>query len=104
MPRRPGLYTLIAMRAAAADVVPLKFVPYGLALREHVDELRLIHAQRVRKADPGKADVEPEFTGFPQLGRGRSRRFRSRPRSSTGPPQRLRSANEVGRRRAGEAE
>ena len=34
------LYTLIVMRAAAADVVPLKFVPYGLALREHVDELR----------------------------------------------------------------
>ncbi len=31
------LYTLIAMRAAAADVVPFKFVPYGLALREHVD-------------------------------------------------------------------
>ena len=40
------------MRAAAADVVPFKFVPYGLALREHVDELRLIHARRVRKADP----------------------------------------------------
>lgn len=61
------LYTLIAMRAAAADVVPLRFVPYGLALRTHVDELRLIHAQRVRKADPGKADVEPEFTGLSAL-------------------------------------
>ena len=61
------LYTLIAMRAAAADVVPLKFVPYGLALREHVDELRLIHAQRVRKADPAKPDVEPEFAGLPSL-------------------------------------
>ena len=61
------LYTLIAMRAAAADVVPLKFVPYGLALREHVDELRLIHAQRVRKADPAKGDIEPEITGLPAL-------------------------------------
>ena len=61
------LYTLIAMRAAAADVVPLKFVPYGLALREHVDELRLIHAQRVRKADPAKPDVEHEITGLPDL-------------------------------------
>ena len=44
------LYTLIVMRAAAADVVPLKFKPYGLALREHVDELRRIKALRVRKS------------------------------------------------------
>ena len=29
------LYTVIAMRAAAAEVVPLRFVPYGEALREH---------------------------------------------------------------------
>ena len=86
------LYTLIAMRAAAADVVPFKFVPYGVALREHVDELRLIHAQRVRKADPAKTDVEPEFAGLSQPGRGRSRRFRSRPKSSTGPPRRFRNA------------
>ena len=43
------LYTLIAMRAAAADVVPLRFIPYGRAMREHVDELRLIHARRVRQ-------------------------------------------------------
>jgi N-acetylated-alpha-linked acidic dipeptidase len=61
------LYTLIAMRAAAADVAPFKFVPYGMALREHVDELRLIHAQRVRKADPVKPNIEPEFTGLPGL-------------------------------------
>jgi N-acetylated-alpha-linked acidic dipeptidase len=61
------LYTLIAMRAAAADVVPLRFVPYGLALRDHVDELRLIHTQRARMADPAKADIEPEFTGLPTL-------------------------------------
>ena len=60
-------YTLIAMRAAAADIVPLKFVPYGVALREHVDELRLIHAQRVRKADPAKTDLEPEFAGLRSL-------------------------------------
>ena len=38
------LYTLIVMRAAAADVVPLTFAPYGLALREHVDELRRMKA------------------------------------------------------------
>jgi N-acetylated-alpha-linked acidic dipeptidase len=52
------LYTLIAMRAAAADVVPLRFVPYGRALREHVDELRLIHAKRERKSDSSKTELE----------------------------------------------
>ncbi len=31
------LYTLIAMRAAAAEIVPMRFAPYGLALREHVE-------------------------------------------------------------------
>jgi N-acetylated-alpha-linked acidic dipeptidase len=61
------LYTLIAMRAAAAAVVPLRFVPYGLALREHVDELRLIHAHRVRKVDTSKLDLESEFTGLSAL-------------------------------------
>jgi N-acetylated-alpha-linked acidic dipeptidase len=61
------LYTLLAMRAAAADVVPLKFVPYGLALREHVDQLRLIHAQKARKADPEKGKVDPELLGVLSL-------------------------------------
>jgi N-acetylated-alpha-linked acidic dipeptidase len=61
------LYTLIAMRAAAADVVPLRFVPYGLALRSHVDELRLIHARRTRQADPSEAKPQGEFEGLPSL-------------------------------------
>jgi N-acetylated-alpha-linked acidic dipeptidase len=61
------LYTVIAMRAAAADVVPIKFVPYGLALREHVDQLRLIHVRRTRKADPGKMKARPEFEGLSSL-------------------------------------
>ena len=62
------LYTLIAMRAAAAEVVPLKFVPYGLALREHVDELRLIHAQtRAQGRSRQAGDVEPSSKGFPSL-------------------------------------
>jgi N-acetylated-alpha-linked acidic dipeptidase len=52
------LYTLIAMRAAAADVLPLRFVPYGRALRDHVDELRLIHAKQARKGDPSKAEPD----------------------------------------------
>ena len=61
------LYTLIAMRAAAADVLPLKFVPYGQALREHVDELRLIHAKRVRKAGSSKTEQAAEFEGLESL-------------------------------------
>ncbi len=61
------LYTLIAMRAAAADVVPIKFVPYGLALREHVDQLRLVHVRRARKADPAKVTTGPEFEGLSSL-------------------------------------
>jgi N-acetylated-alpha-linked acidic dipeptidase len=61
------LYTLIVMRAAAADVVPLKFAPYGLALREHVDQLRKIHAQRQRKTDRPEAASRHEFEGLPDL-------------------------------------
>jgi N-acetylated-alpha-linked acidic dipeptidase len=61
------LYTLIVMRAAAADVVPLKFSPYGLALREHVDLLRKIHAQRLRKSDRSNAATTHEFEGVQSL-------------------------------------
>ncbi len=49
------LYTAIAMRAAGADVVPLKFVAYGEALRDHVDDLRRIVERRAR-ASGAKAD------------------------------------------------
>jgi N-acetylated-alpha-linked acidic dipeptidase len=60
------LYTLIVMRAAAADVVPLRFLPYGLALREHVDELRTIRARKEREA--GRTPVPGhEFEGVPDL-------------------------------------
>jgi N-acetylated-alpha-linked acidic dipeptidase len=52
------LYTVLIMRAAAAEVLPLRFVSYGEALRDHVDELRLIKARQVR----GKADA-PISTG-----------------------------------------
>jgi N-acetylated-alpha-linked acidic dipeptidase len=55
------------MRAAAAEVVPFKFVPYALALREHIDELRSIHIRRVRKANTDQSAVDPEFTGVPAL-------------------------------------
>jgi N-acetylated-alpha-linked acidic dipeptidase len=61
------LYTAIAMRAAAAEVLPLRFLPYGLALREHVNELRLIEAQRRRKGDPATTRDDPEIAGIEPL-------------------------------------
>ncbi len=68
------LYTLILMRAAAADVLPLRFAPYGEALRDHVDELRLIQARRDRckgesAAGQGTstADSPETFDGLPKL-------------------------------------
>ena len=50
------LYTLIAMRAAGAEVVPLKFTTYGEALREYVDDLRRMVARKARAVE---SDNEP---------------------------------------------
>lgn len=61
------LYTLLVMRAAAADILPLKFTPYGLALRQHVDDLRLFQAQHARKADPAKERVDAQIKGIEPL-------------------------------------
>ncbi|MGE3819820.1 MAG: M28 family metallopeptidase [Isosphaeraceae bacterium] len=47
------LYTLIAMRAAGADVLPLTFQPYAQALRDHLDDLRRIVTRRNRASAPG---------------------------------------------------
>src|SRR5262249_34688507 len=44
------LYTLIAMRAAGAEVLPLRFVPYAEAIRDHVDDLRRMVARQGRAA------------------------------------------------------
>ena len=44
------LYVAILMRAAGADVLPLRFTPYAQALRSYVDELRLLRARQVRRA------------------------------------------------------
>jgi len=59
------LYTVLTMRAAAAEVLPLRFVPYGEALRDQVDELRLIRAREIRgKADaPGQAGPQATDAG-----------------------------------------
>jgi N-acetylated-alpha-linked acidic dipeptidase len=66
------LYTVLVMRAAAAEVLPLRFVPYGEALREHVDELRLIHARAIRSkpaaaSKVGAPGADEEFEGLPVL-------------------------------------
>jgi N-acetylated-alpha-linked acidic dipeptidase len=56
------LYTLIAMRAAASDVVPLTFRPYAEAIRDEVDELR---RTAVRK---GRASGRPfAFAGLAEI-------------------------------------
>ncbi|MDR3619793.1 MAG: M28 family metallopeptidase [Paludisphaera borealis] len=61
------LYTVLLMRAANADVLPFRFVPYAEALRDHVDELRLIRARKVRKsAKPGTRPDE-DFEGLGDL-------------------------------------
>jgi N-acetylated-alpha-linked acidic dipeptidase len=61
------LYTLIAMRAAAADIVPMRFAPYGLALREHVDDLRLIRARKKRQQSGEPVPPGAEFEGVSDL-------------------------------------
>jgi len=61
------LYTLIALRAAGAEVLPFRFTPYGEALRDHVDELRRMLARKARSAEPGGARPFAAFDDFPQL-------------------------------------
>lgn len=61
------LYTVLLMRAADADVLPFRYVAYAEALREHVDELRLMHLRRLRKAGkPGATSIR-EFDGLGDL-------------------------------------
>ena len=43
------------MRAAGAEVVPLRFTPYGEALREYVDDLRRIVTRKARTVESDSA-------------------------------------------------
>jgi N-acetylated-alpha-linked acidic dipeptidase len=61
------LYTVLAMRAAAADLLPFKFVPYGEALRDHVDDLRRRVERMARAAEPGSGSSVPAFVELPTL-------------------------------------
>jgi N-acetylated-alpha-linked acidic dipeptidase len=59
------LYTLIAMRAAGADVLPFTFRPYGEAIQEYVDDLRRTIERRNRAAAPGSERFV--FAKLPEL-------------------------------------
>jgi N-acetylated-alpha-linked acidic dipeptidase len=61
------LYTVLAMRAAAAEVVPLTFVPYGEALHEELDDLRRIVERKARAAGPERHSRPIGFKGLPRL-------------------------------------
>ena len=56
------LYTLIMMRAAAAEVVPLTFSPYAEAIREQVDDLRRLVESKSRASG-----TTVDFPGLPDL-------------------------------------
>jgi len=61
------LYTALIMRAAAAEVLPFRFRPYGEALRDHLDELRLNVARQARSKMPAAGAIWttelPELSG-----------------------------------------
>ena len=61
------LYTLIAMRAAGAEVVPFRFAPYGDALRTYVDDLRRMIARKTRASNPKAANPFAAYEDFPLL-------------------------------------
>lgn len=61
------LYTAVTMRAAGADVLPLKFTAYGEALREYIDDLRRIVERRDRAAAPGQRRPPLGFKGLAGL-------------------------------------
>jgi len=61
------LYTLIAMRAAGAEVVPMTFVPYAEAIRDHLDALRRTLERKARAKGPGEGKPPMPFDGLPRL-------------------------------------
>jgi len=61
------LYTVLAMRAAAADVLPFTFTPYGEAFREEVDDLRRIVERRLKASDKEVPKDGVSFEGLRPL-------------------------------------
>lgn len=56
------LFTVMALRAAGSEVVPLRFAPYGDALRDYVDDLRRAVARKARAVE-GKPAITFEGLG-----------------------------------------
>jgi N-acetylated-alpha-linked acidic dipeptidase len=58
------LLGLIGLRLASADVLPLRFAPYGRALRDQLDALQREAVRRARRpvADDGKPALRADFT------------------------------------------
>jgi len=61
------LYTVIAMRAAGADVVPLTFTPYANAMREHLNDLRRTVERKARAAGADRSKQPFRFKGVARL-------------------------------------
>ena len=61
------LYTLVVMRAAAADVLPFRFKPYGEALEQYVNDLRRITVRKARGVDPKEGKPAVAFEGLTKL-------------------------------------
>jgi N-acetylated-alpha-linked acidic dipeptidase len=68
------LYTTLIMRAAAAELLPFRFIPYGEALREYLDELRLSQARHARakfgvagESGPQTLEAAESFEGLSSL-------------------------------------
>lgn len=61
------LYTIIAMRAAGAEVFPARFTPYGEAMRDYVDDLRRMVERRNRALAPSQSRFTFAFEGLPGL-------------------------------------
>jgi N-acetylated-alpha-linked acidic dipeptidase len=61
------LYTIIAMRAAGAEVVPFRFAPYGEALRDYVDDLRRMIARKARTIEPNARHPFAVYEDLPSV-------------------------------------
>ncbi len=60
------LYGLLAMRLAGADVVPMRYTPYGIHLKKDLDAIRRSNVIDLRKYTPGKKKqpLNPDFAAL----------------------------------------
>jgi N-acetylated-alpha-linked acidic dipeptidase len=53
-------YALLAARLAAADIVPMRYVPYALRFQEDFDQLRRSHVVELRNSPTGPSSTEKQ--------------------------------------------